>query len=280
MGKGESGGGSSRSTRKSKASAKANSRPSKKDGKGKDEDGGEPSQIVYTEPVLIGPAHVNAASGRKLYLAVDYENKRYNIGDHVALYAGGNKEWCMVIEELYSDEEGTPMFTGRWFWNMSDVELHRQGAGQAPRKSKLPKFELISSDNRDENPVEVISRRCHVLSWRNFKEIQKKNRAQCEGLYFCDRMYYHKAHKFQELTHLTFPGDAIPSYIRPAPPVDCDADVQQEGDHEFLRVPRDDNLNTDNAHRNPRITQTDPRPDAPSIPEDNAATTISTYFLC
>lgn len=253
-------------------------------------DGDPGSELVYSEPVLVEPGKYDKVLGARSFLAVDYENTRYSVGDHVALYAGPGKEWVCVIESLYmSPEDGVPTFKGRWYWSMSEVELHRRGRGERARSSKLPKHELISSDNRDCNPVEVINRRCCILSWKNFRDLYKRNRAACEGVYFCDRMYYHKAFKFQELTHITFPGDAIPSFLRPPPVADCDSLAEQEGDAPELRVPMDDDLNSADAHRNPRLvpalqtfgTARDPGRSAPRTTEPNTVgNNVSTYFLC
>jgi hypothetical protein len=248
------------------------------------------SEIVYSEPVLVEPGKYDKVLGAQSFLAVDYENTRYSVGDHVALYAGPGKEWVCVIESLYvSPDDGVPTFRGRWYWSMTEVELHRRGRGEKARSSKLPKHELISSDNRDCNPVEVINRRCCILSWKNFRDLYKRNRAACEGVYFCDRMYYHKAFKFQELTHITFPGDAIPSFLRPPPVADCDSLAEQEGDALELRVPRDDDLNITDAHRNPRLVPALPSAatsrdsGAGSTPASEPSTVgnnVSTYFLC
>jgi hypothetical protein len=215
---------------------------------------GEGQEMVYSEPVLVEPSKYDQFLGADTYLAVDYENARYAVGDHVALYAGPGKEWVCIIEHLYmSPEDGKPCFKGRWYWSLGEVEEHRRGRGEKARSSKNAKHELISSDNRDSNPVEVINRKCVILSWKNFRDLYKRNRQACEGVYYCDRLYYHKASKFQELTHITFPGDAIPPSIRPPPVADRDSIAEQEGDAPLLRAPMDDELDVADAHRNPAI---------------------------
>lgn len=58
--------------------------------------GGGPDELelVFSEPVCVGPARYDAALGADTYTAVDYENIRYAIGDHVALYAGMPDVFC------------------------------------------------------------------------------------------------------------------------------------------------------------------------------------------
>lgn len=107
--------------------------------------------------------------------------------------AGPGKEWVAIIEALYvSPEDGKPCFKGRWYWTLSEVQEHWRGGGEKARASKNSKHELISSDKRDSNPVEVINRKATILSWKNFRDLYKRNRARCEGVYYTDRMYYHK----------------------------------------------------------------------------------------
>lgn len=287
---------SAKSAKSSKSTKSAKtSRPRSKKGAGAVED-----TLVYHEPVLIGPPMVDEWTDKKYYLAVDYENKRYRVGDHVAVVNGEEtgREWCAVIEELFAAEDGSPMFRGRWYWSVADVQADKPPS-LAMRKSKGPvEREMIASDNREDNLVETISRRCHILALKNYRDMatKEKEREKSQGIYYCDRMYYHKAKRFHELCHLTFPGDPIPAYIRPIVLTDCDSNLEADGDALFLRRPLDDNLNTDHAHTNPPITKTELTPAAQARrlngdgdnaastnelthPEDDSMTRVSTYFL-
>lgn len=115
----------------------------------------------------------------------------FMLSNHVP--TGPGKEWVAIIEALYvSPEDGRPCFKGRWYWSLSDVEEHCFGRGEKARAPKNGKHELISSDKRDTNPVEVINRKATILSWKNFRDLFKRNRAACEGVYYTDRMFYHK----------------------------------------------------------------------------------------
>jgi hypothetical protein len=198
-----------------------------------------------------------------------------------------------VIEQLYaSPDDGKPAFKGRWYWSMGEVEEHRRGRGQKARSSKNVKFELISSDNRDSNLVEVINRKCTILSWKNFRDLYKRNKGAVAGLYYCDRAYFYRSHKFQELTHVTFPGDPIPSFLEPASAMqDRDSPGQQQADAPELRAPNDDDFDHADAHQDPRIqvTATEhlaapesafaPLPGAELRPQTAQSTQVSTYYL-
>jgi hypothetical protein len=248
--------------------------------------------LVFSDPIFVPPATYDPVLRVDTFRAVDYEGARYSVGDHVALFAGPGKEWVCIIEQLYaSPEDGKPTFKGRWYWTLSDVEEHRSGRGEKPRSSKNAKYELISSDNRDSNLIEVINRKCLILSWKNFRDLFKRNRKACERLYFCDRMYYHKAFKFQELTPLTFPGDPLPTHLLSAPndaPV-SDAIGEQELDVPELRAEHDDEFDPSEAFRDPKIMKSatasdgSPKPPQPAEhqvnPSTHASNCISSYYL-
>ena len=136
------------------------------------------------------------------------------------MYTGEGKEWVCVLETLYKDPKtSAAMFRGRWFWTLQDIKEHEGTDDDIGRPSKCPSHELISCDNRDTNLVESISRKCDVLSYDNFSLVKKlitKSDSQWKKTYYCDRQYYHKAHRFSELNSLLFPGDPIPSDLRRA----------------------------------------------------------------
>lgn len=224
--------------------------------------------MVFSEPSLVPPGTYDPVLRTETYSAVDYENVRYSVGDHVALFAGSDKEWVCVIERIYaSPDDGKPYFKGRWYWSVADVEEHKNGRGEVCRPSKNAKHELIVSDNRDSNLVEVINRKCVILSWKNFRDLYKRDRGACDGIYFCDRMYYHKAFKFQEMTHVTFPGDPIPSHLRPSNrAAECDEMNEQKADDPVLRAFGDDNLESWEAHHEPPLGE-----------NSMAATSVSTF---
>lgn len=87
------------------------------------------------------------------------------------------------------------------------------------RPSKCEAHELVCCDNRDTNLVESISRKCTILSVDNFhlvKRLVTKPKSAWSKIYFCERQYYHKAHRFSELNSILFPGDRIPKDLRTA----------------------------------------------------------------
>lgn len=177
-------------------------------------------EIVTNEPQLVPPSRYSAKHKVDVFMAVDYLGMRFRIGDHVAMYNGEGKEWVCLLETLYKDPKTLEAkFKGRWFWSVADVESHKRDLGEAVRPSKCPEHELICCDNRDTNLIESISRKCHILSFDNFQLVRKvvtKPGSQWKKTYFCERQYYHKAHRFSELGSLLFPGDPIPPQLRSA----------------------------------------------------------------
>jgi hypothetical protein len=272
---------------RSRTPANADTVPDNLPGRGNEADG-----LVFSDPVFVPPATYDPVLGVDTFRSVDYEGSRYSVGDHVALFAGPGKEWVCIIEQLYaSPEDGKPSFKGRWYWTMADVEEHRNGRGEKARSSKNAKYELISSDNRDSNLIEVINRKCIILSWKNFRDLLKRNRKACDGIYFCDRMYYHKAFKFQELTPLTFPGDPLPVHLLSAPndaPA-SDSVIEQDIDAPELRSGHDDDCDPSEAFHDPAIlknaeaTGGSSRPSQPGVdeshPSTHASNCISSYYL-
>lgn len=178
------------------------------------------AEIVTTEPQLVPPARYSARHKFDVFLAVDYLGTRFRTGDHVAMYTGEGKEWICVLETLYRDpESGEAKFKGRWFWSMKDVMEAKQDRGEELRPSKCPEHELICCDNRDTNLVESISRKCVILSYENFELVRKvvtKSNSPWKKTYYCERQYYHRVHRFSELSSLLFPGDPIPPELRSA----------------------------------------------------------------
>lgn len=166
------------------------------------------------EPVLVPPSRYSAKERVHVYQAVDYLGTRFHVGEHVALHTGEGREWVCVIETLYMCPiRKVPMFRGRWFWAPDDVRDHKASRGDHMRPSKNEAHELICSDNRDSNLVEVITRKCVILSWPNFCKVKRRItriRGDWKGIYYCDRMYYHKAFRFRDLNSALFPGDAVP----------------------------------------------------------------------
>lgn len=176
-------------------------------------------EVVTSDPKLVGEGVYSARHKTKIYTAVDYLGQRLRIGDHVALYTGG-KEWICVLETLYRDPEtNAAMLKGRWFWTMQDVKEHEGELRPNIRPSKCPSHELICCDNRDSNLVESISRKCPILSYENFLLVKKlvlRSDSPWKKTFYCDRQYYHKAHRFSELNASLFPGDPIPQDLRRA----------------------------------------------------------------
>lgn len=175
--------------------------------------------INASEPVLIGRTTYNPRYKVDTYMAVDYMHMRFRIGDHVAMYNEEGTEWICVLETLYRDPEtGAATFNGCWFWSLKDIRNHHPEDGEPVRASRCEAHELILCDNRDTNLVESISRKCSVLSWNNFSKVRrlvtKASDPQWRGIYFCERQYYHRAHRFTELNVMLFPGDLIPEQLR------------------------------------------------------------------
>lgn len=184
------------------------------------EQSGQIDLSVASEPVLVGPGKLSRKYDYLIYEAVDYRGIRFRPGDHVSMYTPDGEEWVCTLEVLYRCvETNRPMFCGRWFWSVSDVEMLKDELMEKMRSSKCKTHELIAGDKRDSNLVETISRKCAVLSYENFRLIQKtvtKCDYQLEKVFFCERQYYHKAYRFSELNSLLFPGDAISCSLRKA----------------------------------------------------------------
>lgn len=199
------------------------------------------SEIVTADPILVGEGQYSHKHKVKTYIAVDYLGTRFRLGDHVAMYTGEGKEWVCILETLYKEPAtGLAKFKGRWFWNVPDILSHKGESGESMRPSKCEAHEVVCCDNRDTNLVESISRKCTILSYDNFQLVKKvviKPDSQWRRTYFCERQYYHKAHRFSELNSLLFPGDPIPEDLRRAaglpdiPPTDLESDV--EYDHAY-----------------------------------------------
>ncbi|CDF32292.1 unnamed protein product [Chondrus crispus] len=177
-------------------------------------------EIVTTEPVLVPPACYNTKLQLDLFQAVDYLGTRFRVGDHVAMYSDEGKEWVCVIEQLFEEpKSGKPKFKGRWFWSVQDIILHKDDMAEVMRPSKCESHEILCCDNRDTNLVESITRKCQVLSNENFQLVKKvvtKLGSRWSKVYFCERQYYHRAHRFSELNAMLFPGDPIPRELRAA----------------------------------------------------------------
>lgn len=182
------------------------------------EDPDHAPEIVTTEPVLVPPAQYNTKLNLDLYQAVDYLGTRFRIGDHVAMYSDEGKEWVCVIEKLFEEPKtAKPKFKGRWFWSVQDIIAHKSDMADTMRPSKCESHEILCCDNRDSNLVESINRKCEVLSYENFqlvKRVVTKPGSRWSKVYFCERQYYHRAHRFCELNSMLFPGDPIPRELR------------------------------------------------------------------
>lgn len=177
------------------------------------------NELVLTEPQLVPPGKYSRKHGVEVFQAVDYMGTRFHIGDHVAVFRGEGPEWVCVLEALFMSKEGQPKFKGRWFWSVADVASHSSDMRSMMRESKCAKHELISCDNRDANLVESFSRKCTILSWENFLLVRKlvnKASSRWNNVYYCDRQFYHRAHRFAELSAALFPGDPIPPELRAA----------------------------------------------------------------
>lgn len=177
-------------------------------------------ETVTSDPVLVGNGRYSEKLKRKLFEAVDYLSERFRVGDHVSMYNIAGNDWVCVIEYIYFDEtDKIPKFRGRWFWTVEDVSCHKHKFKQMMRPSKCTSHEFISSDNRDDNLVESIRRKCYILSWTNFQLVKKyvsSHPDQYPNVYFCDRQFYHKAYRFNDLDEILFPGDLIPAPLRKA----------------------------------------------------------------
>lgn len=178
-----------------------------------------PPEVVTSEPILIGDGRESVKHNKlRVYQAVDYLGTRFRIGDHVALYSSGGKDWVCVLETLFKDSKsGQACFKGRWFWTVGDIVEQKDRLNEGMRESRCSNHELIAGDQRDDNLVESISRKCTILSWDNFQLVRKivtKNHEDGEKIYYCDRQFYHKAGRFSELNSLLFPGDEIPAHVR------------------------------------------------------------------
>ncbi|CAN8066038.1 unnamed protein product [Agarophyton chilense] len=181
------------------------------------------TEVVTSEPVLLGQGKWCSRQKLRVYPGVDYLGTRFRTGDHVAMYTGdksGGREWICVLETLYKDpEDSCAKFKGRWFWSVQDVKDHKREDSEQMRPSKCESHELISCDNRDTNLVESISRKACILSYDNFHLVRRtvlKSDSPWKKIYFCERQFYHKAHRFSELNSILFPGDPIPSDLRKA----------------------------------------------------------------
>lgn len=192
------------------------------------------TEIVTSEPALLGEGKFSTRHKVKTYPAVDYLGTRFRVGDHVAMYTGEGREWVCILETLYKDPaDGQAKFKGRWFWNVPDIRKHKGDDGEPMRASKFESHELICCDNRDKNLVESISRKCTILSFENFMLVKKaivKPDSMWKKTYFCERQYYHKAHRFSELNGLLFPGDPIPPDLRRAAGLPKMEDTELEED--------------------------------------------------
>lgn len=173
-----------------------------------------------SEPVLIGPGKPSLKHDFLVYEAVDYRGIRFRPGDHISMYTPDGEEWVCNLEVLFRNPEtNQPMFGGRWFWSVADVEVLKGKLIEKMRPSKCKSYELIASDNRDTNLVETISRKCTILSFDNFQLVKKaisKLDCQNEKVFFCERQYHHRVYRFSELNNLLFPGDPIPPTLRKA----------------------------------------------------------------
>lgn len=181
------------------------------------------TELVTSEPVLLGEGKWSLKHKVEVYPAVDYLSTRFQPGDHVAVYTGDKsegKEWVCVLELLYKDpQDNAAKFKARWFWSVQDVRDHRRQHSEPMRPSKCESHELISCDNRDTNLIESISRRANILSYDNFLLVKRtilKTDSLWKKTYFCERQFYHKAHRFSELNSILFPGDPIPEDLRKA----------------------------------------------------------------
>lgn len=155
-----------------------------------------------------------------VYDAVDHLGTRYRVGDHICMNTLEGQEWVCVIETLFKEEKnGLVTFQGRWFWNVEDVEQQRDSFKEPMRPSKCPTHELLACDSCDNNFVELITRKCHILSYENFALVKKvvlRSDYTMDKVYFCERQFYHKAYRFSELNNILFPGDPIPIALRKA----------------------------------------------------------------
>lgn len=195
---------------------------------------------LRSEPVLVGPGKPSRRHDFLIYEAVDYRGLRFRPGDHVSMYTPDGEEWVCVLEVLFRcPETNKPMFSGRWFWSVSDIEVLKDDLVERMRTSKCKTHELIAGDKRDTNLVETISRKCDILSYENFRLIQKvvtKPDYQLEKVFFCERQYYHKAYRFSELNSLLFPGDPISSAIRKAAGLPDEPCSSPEDDIDFSQA--------------------------------------------
>lgn len=172
------------------------------------------------QPMLVGQGRYSPKYQMIVYDAVDHLGKRYRVGDHICMNTLEGQEWTCVIETLFKDDKnGLVSFRGRWFWNVEDVEQQRDSLKEPMRPSKCPSHELLACDSCDNNYVELITRKCHILSYDNFSLVKKvvlRSDYTMEKVYFCERQFYHKAYRFSELNNILFPGDPIPIALRKA----------------------------------------------------------------
>lgn len=196
-----------------------------------------PSEVLTSVPVLVGDGRYSSKHRMVIYDAVDYVGVRFRLGDHVSMYTPDGKEWVCILEILYRDSKTEyPMFKGRWFWSVQDVLDLDGPLIEQMRPSKCPSHELLMCDNRDNNLVEAISRKCDVLSYENFQLVKKtvlKPDFNLDKVFYCERQFYHQALRFSELDNILFPGDPIPVALRkaaglpidPSPPEDVTLDL-------------------------------------------------------
>lgn len=168
-------------------------------------------------PRLVGVPCYSSKERRNMYPAVDFIGERFHSGDHVSVNADGDKNWVAKIDGFFFCEtRKMPMFFARWFWAPSDIHAYESTSGHKRKDDVLAgahPSELIISDNRDSNAVEVIARRAHVLSFPNFRRVRgrvARAPARWRHIYFCRRMYYHKQFNLRTVATVLFPGDPAP----------------------------------------------------------------------
>lgn len=202
------------------------------------------SETLNHEPVMVGEGRYSSKHKLVVYDAVDFQGTRFRLGDHVSMYTPEGYEWVCVLETLFQDPKTEQaMFKGRWFWSVDDVAALQDSHMEPMRQSKCPTHELFACDNRDDNLVESISRKCCVLSYDNFQLVKKtvmKPDFSMGKVFFCERQFYHRAYRFSELNSLLFPGDPIPDALRKAAGLPL-----------IPSSPEDDGIDTSNAYYEP-----------------------------
>jgi hypothetical protein len=172
--------------------------------------------VVQDEPMLADLLGYEPKYRSCVFASAIYNGVTYRVGDHVALHTGDKDapQWIVVCEGFYASTNNVPMFHGRWYWSVDDVRRHGGLASKA-RLTKLSKFELFSTDARDENLVESISELVTVLSAKEFEKLHRLDPALVDvpGVYFCSKLYSTETGEVSPLSSLAFPGDAVPSTI-------------------------------------------------------------------